>query len=190
MDERLSRIADKLQRIRRRWFRRRSFGEEAHRFHLRPPISEPALTRFEAENRVGLPEEYRRFLLCLGNGGAGPGYGLMPLETSARWRSLAQPCPLRPDVSPTDDWLEASGCSDDYPGMIQLCDFGCADYTTLVVCGPARGRVVRICWDAAPPGFAPDPDFLAWYERWLDWALQPGTLRKIAWYGTKVAWYG
>ena len=46
---------------------------------LAAPLDELALAAFEAEHRIMLPQDYRLFLLEVGNGGPGPGYGLSPL---------------------------------------------------------------------------------------------------------------
>jgi hypothetical protein len=50
---------------------------------LNPTLSESELAAFEKEHRITLPEEYRTFLLEVGNGGLGPGYGLSTLAESA-----------------------------------------------------------------------------------------------------------
>jgi hypothetical protein len=55
------------------------FGAGSHGFHLNPPISESEAGAFEQEHGVLLPPDYRQFLTRLGNGGAGPFYGIFPL---------------------------------------------------------------------------------------------------------------
>ncbi|MFD1082636.1 hypothetical protein ACFQ3M_13665 [Micromonospora andamanensis] len=73
-----------------------------------------------------------------------------------------------------EDWLaEAAPGEDDEPyrGTLALSHQGCGDLSLLVLCGPARGRVVDTCPSKRGPGFAADPDFLSWYERWLDAVL-------------------
>ena len=57
------------------------FGAYSHRYKLSPPASEETIQRFEAQEGIRLPEEYRDFLFFVGNGGAGPYYGLYGLET-------------------------------------------------------------------------------------------------------------
>ncbi len=52
------------------------FGSEKHRFCLHPTLSEGTIREFENNHRITLPSEYRSFLIHIGNGGAGPGYGL------------------------------------------------------------------------------------------------------------------
>jgi tetratricopeptide (TPR) repeat protein len=56
------------------------FGANTHRYALAPPLSLAQVEVFEAQHRVRLPSEYRRFLQEAGGSGAGPVYGLAPLE--------------------------------------------------------------------------------------------------------------
>lgn len=55
------------------------FGSQSHGSEVNPTIDERVLSDFEAQYRVVLPADYRGFLLQVGNGGAGPSYGLFPL---------------------------------------------------------------------------------------------------------------
>jgi len=48
-------------------------------FSMNAPLSEAKVSAFEAQHRISLPDEYREFLLRIGNGGAGPYYGIFPL---------------------------------------------------------------------------------------------------------------
>jgi hypothetical protein len=59
------------------------FGALEHEYRLHPTLPEQALAAFEREHGLTLPTEYRLFLAQVGNGGAGPHYGLVPL---APWR--------------------------------------------------------------------------------------------------------
>jgi hypothetical protein len=59
------------------------FGAGAHRYQLEPCATADALDRFERAHDLTLPADYRAFLREVGNGGAGPMYGLAPLEP---WR--------------------------------------------------------------------------------------------------------
>jgi hypothetical protein len=54
----------------------RSFGAYQHQYRLGPTLSEDRLQKIEAYYSIELPADYRTFLACIGNGGAGPGYGL------------------------------------------------------------------------------------------------------------------
>jgi hypothetical protein len=55
------------------------FGADSHGFHLCPPLSDREVTEFELRHRITLPADYRQFICHVGNGGAGPFYGVFPL---------------------------------------------------------------------------------------------------------------
>ncbi|GAA3925164.1 hypothetical protein GCM10023085_03130 [Actinomadura viridis] len=174
MDVRLRRIAAKLAIVPYLPGRSHSFGEDKHRFRLGPPLPEAEVAAFEARYGVRLPREYRDFLTTLGHGGAGPYYGLLPLETWHRSvigdlpsGHLTRPFPLEPGSRPGPEGCEELG-SNPFSGAIPLVHQGCSYASLLVVTGPARGRVVDIDLDRQPPFFTSDTGFLAWYERWLD----------------------
>ncbi|MEZ6056521.1 MAG: SMI1/KNR4 family protein [Planctomycetaceae bacterium] len=71
-------IAD-LERLRARASRGSSCSFEIHGFQLYPVVKERVLSDFEQKHAIRLPEDYREFLSTVGNGGAGPGYGLFRL---------------------------------------------------------------------------------------------------------------
>ena len=121
------------------------FGTDQHKYQLKPPASEEAVAAFEARFHVSLPEGYRDFLLWMGNGGAGPFYGLYRLGEA------------KPGQLP------------DYPSgaVLPLGTQGCTLMTGLVLDGPDRGRVIYYDTDECdPPTVMREPDFLAWYDRW------------------------
>ena len=55
------------------------FGANGHGFVMNPVLPEAKLLAFETEHRISLPVQYRKFLIRIGNGGAGPYYGVFPL---------------------------------------------------------------------------------------------------------------
>jgi hypothetical protein len=57
----------------------RVFGADVHGFRLNPPLPEADVTAFETVHNVSLPYDFRQFLTDIGNGGAGPFYGIFPL---------------------------------------------------------------------------------------------------------------
>lgn len=86
----------------------RVFGSQEHRFLTHPALSDKSVRDFEELHRIALPDEYRSFLLRIGNGGAGPGYGIFKLGElddgfdHAAWREndgfvgiLSKPFPHR-----------------------------------------------------------------------------------------------
>ena len=72
------------------------FGANGHQFALNAPLVETQVLTFERQHAIRLPPEYRRFLIELGNGGAGPYYGVHPLGTFDG---------VSDDVRPWDDFV-------------------------------------------------------------------------------------
>jgi hypothetical protein len=158
-----------------------------HRYRFLPRLREKAVSAFEREHDVELPEDYRYFLTHVGNGGTGPGYGLFPLPIGKRPRrlpqfgsrhlttgepylpelgDLGQPFPWTHTVTLDEDW--ESERWEKQPGVIVLAHQGCACFWFLVVRGPAYGTV----WDdgsGADGKLEPTgKTFVDWYWEWLD----------------------
>lgn len=55
------------------------FGFDGHGFHMNPVLSESEAAAFERDHKIMLPFDYRQFVTEVGNGGAGPFYGIFPL---------------------------------------------------------------------------------------------------------------
>jgi hypothetical protein len=177
-------IAAKLARLREHGWQKykQNFGVERHCFEMNLPIPASDLEEFESHHKVVLPPGYREFLLEIGNGGAGPYWGLLSLEFWHRIACdlpeqlpadyLARSCPLRPGIF-AEDWLQELGCSweERYQGSIALCHQGDGYYGILVVSGDYRGRIFYIDMDGGSPYCLRDTDFLSWYDRWLDESL-------------------
>jgi hypothetical protein len=72
-------IRDGLRRLRKSIFPLKVFGSQSHGFRTYPPLSEQTVREFETRHHISLPSEYRGFLIHVGNGGAGPAYGLFKL---------------------------------------------------------------------------------------------------------------
>jgi hypothetical protein len=71
-------ILPRLDELDRKDRRRRVFGAASHQYKLNPPLSVSVLEQFEKLHGVWLPADYRFFITEIGNGGAGPFYGLFP----------------------------------------------------------------------------------------------------------------
>ena len=199
IDTRIARVAKKLKHVQETWQGLpESFGAEVHEFRMNPPLSEQDLLAFEAEHGILLPEDYRAFLQCIGNGGAGPFYGILPLASAVQAAGeecdgyLRSPSPLTDDLVRTYEWdwillhsvippvtiysatshdwrlIPPQGIVSPYQGTLTICDQGCSYAALLIVSGSARGCVVYVDYDNQPPYFPENTDFLSWYERWLD----------------------
>ncbi|MFE1080102.1 SMI1/KNR4 family protein [Nocardiopsis alba] len=65
---------------------RNRYGAKGHSLPLAAPLSEAEIAEVETQWGVSLPDDYRGFLLEVGAGGAGPGYGLNVLgRTATGW---------------------------------------------------------------------------------------------------------
>ena len=98
LDQRFDEIVGKLAKLRKLDPNCLIFGAEAHRYELHPPISEEDLEQTARHLGIDFPEDYARFLRTVCNGGAGPDYGLFPLEKSLRLAgpfSTSHPFPHR-----------------------------------------------------------------------------------------------
>jgi len=72
-------IRESLRTLRKSKETPKVFGAEMHKFRTHRPLIEEDVREFERERQVELPSEYRGFLIHVGNGGAGPAYGLFKL---------------------------------------------------------------------------------------------------------------
>ena len=163
-------------------------GSEAHRFKLAPPIEESEVERFELFHGISLPSDYRDFLTLFAAGGAGPEYGIFPLSKHADFIAghiarldhdgtgwvlpsdfLSRPCPFLPG------WNEVSDESVDSLETVPFCgtikiggnDSLLSDIL-LIVSGVCRGRVATVDWQSFSTHVVDEPNFLTWYEAWLD----------------------
>jgi SMI1 / KNR4 family (SUKH-1) len=69
IDNRIAKIKDELDKRRHSWL-------------MQPCLSEEEISNFEQSYDITIPDEYRRFLLIVGNGGPGPFYGVYPLDVA------------------------------------------------------------------------------------------------------------
>ncbi|HEY2701315.1 MAG TPA: SMI1/KNR4 family protein [Pseudonocardiaceae bacterium] len=158
-----------------------AFGVSRHRYQLGPALSESEVAAFEQSYGITLPAEYREFVRRVGNGGAGPCYGLYQLDGAElveqnredwlRPEHFATPFPHTEFWNPNSPELTMT--DDEYfdpkwdTGSIIIDHYGCGHFYRLIVTGPARGQV----WfdgRASDEGLTPGPDFTTWYLDWLN----------------------
>jgi hypothetical protein len=130
-----------------------------HRYQLGPCLTEAEVIAVEQQYRIRLPEDYREFLLNIGNGGAGPDSGMGSLSGSIETAKLkcpdladdvlAKPFPLvKPYVFPLDGtsdeveaFLKDLWRPEYMQGTLPLADCGCGVDVLLIITGEARGTL-------------------------------------------------
>ena len=127
------------------------FGANKHRYRFQPVATAQEVAQVQATLGVSFPDSYLQYLTKLGNGGAGPDYGIYSLDEMQRHSQhllhqplLGQPV-LHPDMT-LEEWREiTSGFedaaeSDEYDaffgwllqGALVLGTQGCAEDTLLM----------------------------------------------------------
>ena len=142
------------------------FGSARHRYALNPVKTNAEIADFEKRFGIVLPEGYRLFLTTIGNGGAGPYYGLESLENSLfldldykhnRPGELLDPSKPFPFTEPWNLAFDPqAGASRDaayqqfeerysddqwVSGLLRICNFGCGVSMNLVVNGREYGNI-------------------------------------------------
>ena len=167
MDNQIERIKTKIEQLKTLDSKLTVFGSQRHNYQLNPTVSPDQVRRFELTNGVTLPKEYADFITNIGNGGAGPYYGLEPLENTLfddldykHPDSLLDPGkpfihtePWNLEFQPTTDENEEefqkqlTAFDERYydkelmNGVIAICNFGCAVSLNLVVNGEEYGYI-------------------------------------------------
>jgi SMI1 / KNR4 family (SUKH-1) len=171
------------------------FGASRHRYRLGPTLTETAVRRFEAMHEISFPPSYRTFLLEVGDGGAGPYYGLFRHDGSEEnWKPRRLPCQYEPGslarpfphisgfsipdpVPPCAVHPSAAADGEDpcwWNGSITVSEIGCGAFCRLVVTGPTTGQVWFEDFDSEDL-LSPGPDFYEWYMSWLE---NPGVIHR------------
>ncbi|GGD60528.1 SMI1/KNR4 family protein [Paenibacillus nasutitermitis] len=164
------------------------FGASSHKYMVYEKLTTKELAGWQAKNQVTLPEPYTQFLTNIGNGGAGPYYGMYSIEKATSYTDrnvLAAKCVLHPGMT-KEEWNELTEplFNDEdisdlefdaarnrvMSGMLCIGTQGCEYDMYLVVDGKHRGEIVYTSdfYPDRPFFFVYEDNFLDWYERWLD----------------------
>ncbi len=199
----LNAIQHKLELVKAQDTEYTEFGSSSHRYEMKSVISKTKLEKWQLKHGVTLPEPFAEFLMTIGNGGAGPYYGVYSLQKATSYTeepALSLPSILRPRMSKAEwNGLIAPLISDEdisdeqyeqtrsqiLGGMLCIGTQGCDYDMYLVLDGPYRGRLVYTndFYEDAPFFFVYDLTFLDWYERWLDEILLD---YDRAWFGSRM----
>ena len=180
------------------------FGAKKHQYRLRPPLAPALIHEIETRHGLELPEDYVYFLTEIGDGGAGPDYGIDSFaeqfrETGQRWlprywAALGQPFEPRPmepeeveeysivtregyEKDPSRYFIQEVPEEEDWSrGLLTLGTHGCQWDFTLVLTGPHRGRVFDTDNEGGY-GLAAE-SFTAYYEAWLSRISDPQYVKR------------
>ncbi|MEH2324993.1 MAG: SMI1/KNR4 family protein [Nostoc sp.] len=139
------------------------FGSELHQYQFKPCLSNKDIQVFESRYNIKLPSEYRNFIVEIGNGGAGPGYGLSGLSGiesedvipekvyPENYEILFKAFPLTEAWNDldlivknnTDFVTNNNKYFDDkfIQGTLPITNYGCGIYAILVVTGEQSGKI-------------------------------------------------
>ena len=105
MNEKMALLLEKLQVLKDLDADYKVFGASSHKYQLFDTVDKREIDSFEGLYNIDLPIDYKLFLTEVGNGGAGPCYGLFPLglmdegyNTFGEWGdqvNLTKPFPFR-----------------------------------------------------------------------------------------------
>lgn len=193
--EHIKTIERKLSELRNLDKKYNIFGSEEHQYKFNDRISEREVLKFENKHGIEIPKAYREFILKFGNGGCGPNYGLLTLETGVlniphypehsdiiklsnefRFEKCWNMDYVDGDVQLWEKEYEDSKWCD---GMLRISHEGCGYFANLVITGKERGHI-WIDGRASDGGIYPvnhhkgesKTDFIQWYLNWLDESIE------------------
>jgi SMI1 / KNR4 family (SUKH-1) len=131
------------------------FGSESHQYKLNPCLSEKEVCELEAKYKITLPQEFRDFILKVGNGGSGPGYGLVGIDSVELSKMdllgndfLSSPFSLQEEWNDLDLLQNSNGNSSDayydpklVQGSLLVAEYGCGIEARLVITGEQAGKI-------------------------------------------------
>lgn len=197
------RIKNKLEKAKRKDKAFSVFGASSHKYRVYEKLTAKELMDWQSKNQVTLPEPYTQFLTKVGNGGAGPYYGIYSIKKATSYtdgNALATRCVLHPKMTKeewnylTEPLINDEDISDpEYDaargkvlgGMLCIGTQGCEYDMYLVLEGKHRGKIVYTSdfYPDHPFFFVYEDNFLDWYERWLDEIILD---YDIAWFGSRM----
>lgn len=136
-----------------------------HGYQFNKPLKESEVVRFEKQHGIVLPKDYREFVTVVGDGGAGPHYGIKTLKEASEATDLSVKFPWSEETELVSD--EDCDCWERSPGVLIIAERGCAYTDFLVVNGEAYGEV----WSDFTAVDEPlSPTHASFYDWYLEWA--------------------
>ncbi|PXX41498.1 SMI1/KNR4 family protein [Undibacterium pigrum] len=153
-----------------------AFAADEHRYQFGDLVTPALLEHVEKKLNLTLPEQLRQFYLTVGNGGAGPYYGLQKIEALYDYEA-AKPYPgaealmalrKRDDEDPLDESLSLD--REDLSGLMPILFEGCGHEVCLITSGEKTGK---IAWFSIEHGISePDVYMLDLFTNWVDRQLE------------------
>jgi hypothetical protein len=154
MNRKAQQLKDKLNKLKELDKNCEVFGSDLHKYTLNSCLSLAEVSNVESKCNIILPDDYREFLLELGNGGAGPGYGLLEINIeklivdASQCNSLSQPFLLTKEWNNLDlpQVSDGSGVNTYFDpkfihGTIAIAHYGCGIQARLIITGEERGNI-------------------------------------------------
>lgn len=175
-----------------------SLGAKEQEVSCNPCLSEEDIATFEYKHCITLPEDYRSFISEIGNGGFGPGHGLLPLDKAIVDFKLRD----KPNISLNEkfpysdnwneEWIASFDWEEEYPeteivdayistahiaGCLQISHFGHGCTFLLVVNGDEKGHIWfdgRADYSGLVPKMTDGHkmSFMEWYISYLDMEIE------------------
>lgn len=178
------------------------FGAFQHKYRLEPVIAPEVLDTLLEKYRFSIPDDLRWFVTQVGNGGAGPFYGLESFDISKDEHYRAAALPVDGTITSYYDkgefpTSEEESWDEQYTrfcgGTVYICHPGGDESVRLVVSGKDSGKIIYTVDDNLKRFFPPEPGsgrFIDWYMSWLEEAASgfaaenhgftvPGTLEEV-----------
>jgi hypothetical protein len=166
-------VVSKLKRLKAIDCQCQAFGAETHRYLLRPGLSANAIDPVERRLGVELPRALRDFYTEVGDGVAGPYYGLKPAAELSGYR----PAEEYPGIEVFKQAATAEGIPPDdqgyfemsheaLGGLLSIIEEGCGHEVCLIASGPRNGNIVYVSAD----GYVVETEttLVHIYAEWLD----------------------
>ncbi len=170
MEKQINRIIEKFEILKSLDKNLRIFEARKHKYKFNSCKTEDEILNFEKANKITLPLGYRNFLKTIGNGGAGPYYGLEPLENGRYvdldYKNEEDLIDLSKPFKFTESWNmdfdeldqmdneteEDEEKIEEYlyenyyhnkfiDGMLRISNFGCGISINLIVNGKEKGKI-------------------------------------------------
>lgn len=189
----IQRIKDVLEYARLWEYDLTVFGSNGHLYCLNAVVDESALTTWETAHGLVIPQDYRDYLTKVGNGFAGPGYGITPFNLGGFKPEWKEPCLHAPEFEDEYDRLAneitelyEKDAGDDQEeilydalykrfnqdGVLEIGTGGCAGINAIALNGSTKGFYLSLVdeleyYRVGELGTGSKP-FAEWFMEWVD----------------------